>query len=158
MVQDHQAWTKMVGNEYKTSKQFGKSSIDPCKAFSDVIRNIFSVESQSASLEAFLVCRVIPLDKSPGLRPIGIGEVLRRIAGKVVVTHIRTEIVTSVGTPQVCAGQEARCEFLIHAMNPIYEDETCEAAHLVDVSKAFNSINRNFFLHNVTIICPAIFI
>ena len=78
----------MVGNEYKTSKQFGKKSIDLCKAFSDVIRKICSVENQSASLEAFLACRVIPLDKSPGLRPIGIGEDLRRIAGKVVVTHI----------------------------------------------------------------------
>ena len=133
----------MVGDEYKTPKHFGKSSFDLCKAFSDVIRKICSIENQSASLEAFLACRVIPLDKNPGLRPIGIGEVLRRIAGKVVVTHIRTEIVTSVGTPQVCAGQEARCEFIIHAMNPIYEDETCEAAHLVDASKAFNSINRN---------------
>ena len=94
----------MVGDEYKTPKHFGKSSFDLCKAFSDVIRKICSIENQSAFLEAFLAFRVIPLDKSPGLRPIGIGEVLRRIAGKVVVTHIRTEIVTSVGTPQVCAG------------------------------------------------------
>ena len=107
-------------------------------------------------MEAFLACRVIPLDKNPGLQPIGIGEVLRRIAGKVVVTHTRTAIVTSVGTLQVCAGQEAGCESIMHAMHPIYEDETCEAALLVDASNAFNSINRYFFLHNVTIICPAI--
>ena len=41
-------------------------------------------------------------------------------------------------------------------MHAIYEDETCEAVLLVDASNAFNSINRNVFLHNVTIICPAI--
>ena len=49
------------------------------------------------------------------LRPIGIGEVLRRIAGKVAVTNFRLEIVTSVGSLQVCAEQEAGCESIIHA-------------------------------------------
>ena len=41
-------------------------------------------------------------------------------------------------------------------MQTIYKDETCEAVLLVDASNAFNSINRNVFLHNVTIIYPAI--
>ena len=78
------------------------------------------MENQSKSLEAFLACRLIPLDKNPGLRPIGIDEVLRRIAVKVVVTHFRTVIVTSVGSLQVCAEQEAGCEAIIHAMHTIY--------------------------------------
>ena len=43
-------------------------------------------------------------------------------------------------------------------MHAIYEDETCEAVLVVDASNAFNSINRNAFLHNVTIICLAIVI
>ena len=107
-------------------------------------------------MEAFLACRLIPLDKNPGFRLIGIGEVLRRIAGKVVVTHFRTEIVTSVGSLQVYARQEADFESVIHAMHAIYEDETCEAALLVDASNAFNSININVFLRSVTIISPAI--
>ena len=139
-----------------TSKQFGKSSIDLCKAFAEVIEKICSIENQSASLEAFLACQLIPLDKNPGLRSIGIGEVLRRIAGKGVVTHFRTEIVISVGSLQVCAEQEVGCESIIHAMHAIYEDKTCEAVPLVDTSNGFNSIKRNVFLHNVTIICPAI--
>ena len=41
-------------------------------------------------------------------------------------------------------------------MQVIYEDETCEAVLLVDASNAFNSINRNVFLHNVAIMYPAI--
>ena len=71
----------------KTSKQFGKSSIDLCKAFAEVIKTICCIENQSASLEAFLAFRLVLFDKNPGLRSIGIGEVLRRIAGKVVVTQ-----------------------------------------------------------------------
>ena len=107
-------------------------------------------------MEAFLACWLIPLDKNSGLRPIGIGEVLRRIAAKVAVTHFRLEIVTSVGSLQVCAGQEAGCESIIHAMQAIYEEETCEAVLLVHASNAFDSVNRYIFLHNVAITCPAI--
>ena len=107
-------------------------------------------------MEAFLVCRLIPLDKNSGLRPIGIAEVLRRIAAKVAVTHFRLEIVTSVGSLQVCAGQEAGCESIIHAMQAIYEEETCEEVLLVHASNAFDSVNRYIFLHNVVITFPAI--
>ena len=69
-----------------------------------------------------LHCRITPLHKDSGLWPIGIGEVLLHIAGKVILTHVWTEIVISVGSPQVCAGQEAGCESIKHAMHPIYED------------------------------------
>ena len=136
-----------------TSKQFGKSSIDLCKAFAEVIKKICSIENQSASLEEFLACQLITLDKNPGHRPIGISEVLGRIAGKAVVTRFQTEIVTSVGSLQVCVRQEAGCKSIIHAMQAIYEDETCEAVLLVAASNAFNSINRNnSSVHNVAII------
>ena len=98
----------------------------------------------------------IPVDKSPGLRPIGVGEVLRRIAGKVIVSHLKEDVIQSVGSLQVCAGQDAGCESLIHAMRTIYEDQSAEAVLLVDASNAFNSIKRNVFLHNVEVTCPSI--
>ena len=41
-----------------------------------------------SSLEAYLACRLVLLDKSPGLRPIGIGEVIRRILGKSFMTIV----------------------------------------------------------------------
>ena len=55
-------------------------------------------------------------DKNPGLRPTGVGEVIRRIAGKVIVSHLKEDAIQSVGSLQVCAGQDASCELLIHAM------------------------------------------
>ena len=72
------------------SNSYGTGDIDLRKAFAEIVKKIcikkteINVETIETSLEAFLACRLIPLDKNPGLRPIGIGKVLRRIAGKVV--------------------------------------------------------------------------
>ena len=38
----------------------------------------------------------------------------------------------------------------------MYNDENNEAVLLVDASNAFNSLNHEIFLHNISYICPAI--
>ena len=148
---DGEGWRRIL-----LSKNFSKISDDLCKAFAAVIKRLCVEENQSASLETFLACRLIPLDKNPGLRPIGFGEILRRIAGKVVVAVVRGDVITSVSSLQVCAGHEAGCEAAVHAMHTIFEEERTEAVLLIDASNAFNSVNRNVFLYNVTVVCPAI--
>ena len=81
------------------------------------------------------------------LRPIGIGEVPRRIIAKAVLSLFRLNIQDAAGPLQVCAGQEGGCEAAIHAMREI----------LVDASNAFNTINRHAALHNIKSICPPLF-
>jgi len=108
----------------------------------------------TSSLEAFLACRLLPLDKCPGLRPIGVGEVLRRIAGKVVMSVIKGDVQKSVGSLQVCGGQEGGCEAAIHAMRTIFEDDETDAVLLIDAANAFNSINRSVMLENIRRLCP----
>ncbi|XP_066911371.1 uncharacterized protein [Clytia hemisphaerica] len=140
-----------------TSKSFGKSSDDLCTALADMCKKLCITDHDPNSLEAFLACRLIPLDKNPGLRPIGIGEVLRRIIGKTITATTKDEIMSSVGSLQVCAGHEAGCEALVHAMKQIFDhEESTEAVLLVDATNAFNSVNRKLFLHNIKIICPVI--
>ena len=56
----------------------------------------------------------------------------------------------------MCAGQDAGCEAAIHALWTIFQQEETKAVMLIDVSNAFNSINRKAFLHNVKVICPSI--
>ena len=63
---------------------------------------------------------LIPLDKNPGLRPIGEGEVLRRITGKVVMKVVKEDIKKAGGCLQLYAGQEVGYETAIHAMNKIF--------------------------------------
>ena len=49
------------------------------------MKKLCTAEILSSSLETIFECRWIPLDKYPGLRPIGFGEMLQRTAGKVIV-------------------------------------------------------------------------
>ena len=99
---------------------------------------------------------MIPLDKTPGLRPIGDGEVLRRTAGKVIVSVLKKDIIKCTGTLQVYAGNEARKEASIYSMNMMYEDKNTDVVLLVDASNAFSSLNRQSFLHNISYLCPSI--
>ena len=148
---DAEGWRRIL-----TSKSFGDSSSDLCKAIAYFTRKLCSERAPSESIEALLACRLIPLDKNPGIRPIGVGEILRRIIGKTVVAATKSDIVSSVGSLQVCAGHDAGCEALVHAMRSIYEDEETEAVLLIDAANAFNSVNREAFLKNVNVICPSI--
>ena len=91
------------------------------------------------------------MDKNPGLRPIGVGEVLRRIAGKVVMTVIKTDVEETVGSLQACGGQSGGCEAAIHAMRTIYEEESTDAILLIDAANAFNSVNRAAMLQNIQV-------
>ena len=63
-----------------------------------------------------LSCRLVILDKNPGLRPIGVGEVLRRIAEKVVIAAVKDEVTTAVAKLQLCRGQDSAREVSIHSM------------------------------------------
>ena len=82
------------------------------------------------SIEALMSCRLIPLDKSPGVRPIGIGEVIRRIIGKSVMFVVKQDVLRSTSYQQLCAGQEAGCEVAIHAVREIFEQEETQGIHL----------------------------
>ena len=68
-----------------------------------MIKKLWIVENQSTALEAFLANQLIPLDKNPRPRPIEVGEVLRRIAGKVIVSHLKEDVKQSVVSLQVYA-------------------------------------------------------
>ena len=75
---------------------------------------------------------LILLNKNPGLRPIGVGEVLRRISGKVVMMISKQDVTKATGSLQVCAEQEAGAEAAIHAVHDIFKDHTTEVVLLFD--------------------------
>ena len=145
---DADGWKRIL-----LSKNFGELSSDLFQTLAKVTKKLCS-EELSTSLEGFLACRFIPLNKNPDLRPIGVAKVLRRIIGKVIVSVVRNNIISSVGSLQVCAGYEAGCEATIHAIDTIFEDEKTEAVLLLDAANAFNSVNCQVSQHNICIIWP----
>ena len=114
----------------------------------------------SNSLKEFIACRLVPLDKGedqegrPGVRPIGIGEILRRIVGKSVIGYLKLDIQEAVGPIQTCAGLKSGIEASVHSSKRIWQDESIEAFIQVDADNAFNRINRTVALHNIKEICP----
>ena len=97
-------------------------------------------------MSPLLACRLIALDKHPGVRPIGIGDTARRIIAKAALFTIRPDVQAATGCIQLCGGQISGIEAAVHAAN--------EAVLLVDASNAFNSLNRQVALHNISRICP----
>ena len=146
---DAEGWRKLLA-----SRMYGDTGRDLRKSFANVIRKISTTEISDNSLEAFLACRLIPLDKCPGLRPIGVGEILRRISGKVVMFLSKADVMESASDVQMCSGVNAGCEAAVHAMKFMFEQEETEAVLLVDAANAFNNINRKVLLHNIQISCP----
>ena len=66
------------------SKSYGKTTDSLAQSIADMAKRLCTEKIPSGPLSELLSCRLIPLDKNPGVRPIGIGEVLRRIIGKAV--------------------------------------------------------------------------
>ena len=119
-------------------------------------RNLATKIYNPCLISTYVNSRLIPLDKSPGIRPIGIGEVMRRIIGKTISQHSSNEIKEAAGPLQTCAGHGAGAEAAIHAMRKIFESEGTDAVLLIDASNAFNRLNRAVALHNIQITCPMI--
>ena len=133
---------------------FKSASVNLCRAMAAFARYICTSSIDSSTLSAFLACRLIPLDKSPGVRPIGIGEVPRRIISKAVLWMFSTDIESAAGPLQTSAGQLGGCEAAIHAMPEIYHCSETEGVLLVDAENAFNRLNRSAALHNIQRVCP----
>ena len=137
------------------TKQLKKKPAELCDAIADCAKKLATSYVNPAYLEAFTACRLIPLNKNPsGVRPIGIGEVLHRIIGKAIVRTINQEIVDATAPIQICAGIPGGVEAAVHAVREMYDNPEVEGILLVDAENAFNSLNRNVALHNISLTCP----
>ena len=138
------------------SKQFGMESANSCNAVAEVTRRLCKQNIDHTLITSLANSRIIALNKNAGIRPIGIGEVLRRLMGKVVASTLKKDVQISVGPLQTCTGLKSGSEAAVHAMREYFDTEECEGILLIDAENAFNSLNRNAALHNIRISCPEI--
>ena len=68
-----------------------------------------------AAYRALISGQLIALDKSPGIRPVGIGETWRRLLAKCLLRVSGKEAMTACGAEQLAGGVEVGIERAIHA-------------------------------------------
>ena len=135
---------------------FKGASTELCESLAATARRICTCYVDPCGLSAFVACRLIALDKCPGIRPIGIGETVRRIIGRAVARILNHDIQMAAGPLQLCAGHQSGCESAVHAMRQVFESSETEAIILVDATNAFNSLNRQAALRNIHHLCPSL--
>ena len=133
---------------------FKGASTDLCDSLAATARRMCTCYVDPSGLSAFVACRLIALDKFPGVRPIGIGETARRMIGRTIAKILSDDIQTVAGPLQLCAGHQSGCESAVHAMRQVFESSETEAIILVDATNAFNSQNRQTALRNIQHLCP----
>ena len=145
---DAAAWHRMCCS-------FKEPSRDLCEAMAKVAKRLASGPIDLNPVQAFTASRLIALDKCPGVRPIGVGEVSRRIIAKAILSVISKEIQQVAGTYQLCAGQKGGGEAAVHAMTMFLEEENTEGL-FVDATNVLNSLNYEAALRNVQSLCPSL--
>ena len=136
------AWRRMCSS-------FKEASSNLCDAIAAVARRLCTSRIYPGALSALLACRLVPLSKNPGVRPIGFGEVVRRIIGKAIMRVVKRDVMLSAGPLQACSGIPSGGEAAIHAVRETFARAGTEGVLLVDASNAFNSLNRKVALLNM---------
>ena len=128
-----------------------------CKALANLTKTLCTEFVAPTLFEDLVASRLIPLDKGEGaVRPIGVGEVLRRIISKCVMKIVKLEVLEVSGSLHLCAGQPAGSEAAVHAMRNIFDADGTDAVLLIDTSNVFNALNSAAALHNSSVLCPSI--
>ena len=150
---DADTWKNMI-----CSKAHGSESMQLAEEIAVLTRRLCAEAIPFDYVRTLMSCRLVPLKKSDNsVRPVGIGETLRRIISKSVVSLLKPDILSASGCLQTCAGLEGGIEAAVHAMRHIYEDDKCEAIILIDAENAFNRLNRKVALRNIKQICPNLY-
>ena len=97
--------------------------------------------------------------KNGGLRPIAVGEVLRRVTSKCVSRAVQDDAIEILSPLQLGVGISVGCESIVHSVASLQEDTSVPpdswCALLVDFSNAFNSVARECIFQEVRSRIPA---
>ena len=112
------------------------------------------------NLSDFLATRTLPIQKSDGTpRPVGIGDVVRRICLKVINQQYRNNIILACHL-QFGNGLSGGNEALIHALHEVSQnmDSNDNVILKLDAKNAFNLIDRQNALNSVYKRVPSLYL
>ena len=98
--------------------------------------------------------------KGGGLRPIAVGEVLRRLVSKSLSAALKQEAIQVLSPHQLGVGVKSGCEAIVHSVSRVLEDPNSNPDEcwtlLIDFSNAFNSIDRSKMFKEVRARFPSL--
>ena len=77
-----------------------------------------------AAYRRMMGCRMLALDKVPGVHPLGVGEVWRQAITKCALKACREDAKAACSSTNLCAGLEAGIEGALHAVSKRSEAES----------------------------------
>ena len=98
--------------------------------------------------------------KGGGLRPIAVGEVLRRLTSKCLSHAVQSEAYSTLTPLQVGVGVKGGCEANVHSVSKVLEDPSISPDDswtlLLDFSNAFNNIDRGCMFEEIRAHIPSL--
>ena len=98
---------------------FKRASTDLCHSLAATAKRLCTDSLDPIITGPLLSCRLIALNKCPGVRPIGIGNTARRIIAKAILTVTKGDIQEVTGAVQLCAGQICGTETAVHTVTSL---------------------------------------
>ena len=127
---DANQWRKMLTGIEQSSENLRKT----CAKIAKLIATETIAPSHLRPYNAF---RLIPLGKKPGVRPIGVDEILRRTIGRCIARCASADLKHLGSNIQLCLGKKSGIEHAIHTLREEFDvDESCSIL-LIDASNAF---------------------
>ena len=112
-----------------------------CEAIAKTCNTMAAKEIAPEIAAPMRAVRIIALSKTDGgIRPIGVGEVVRRVITKTMAKAIKEDVKIATGSIQ-CAGLPGVCEAAIKASEEAYQGG--KTILVLDAKLAFNILSRS---------------
>ena len=138
--------------------RLGNASSALRSAIADLVSAMANKVLPWEALRGYMASRLIAIDKNPGVRPIGVGEIWRRLFAKVFLRSLGDAPAELCGNKQLCCSTPAGVEGAIHAARILWNEKASNTNFgflMLDADNAFNKLNRVKALNTIRNIYPA---
>ena len=96
--------------------KFASSPLDLRTSIARFVKHLCNTNKHLSNSGTDNSLETLPLSKNPWVRPIGVGEVVRQIARKIIMYTANKDVKDAAGSLQVWTGQEAGPKAANHAI------------------------------------------
>ena len=125
--------------------QHGSASLQLRKSFANFANWLANNDPPWAAYRGLMMCREVTLDKMPGVRPLEIGDIIRRLIAKCVLEVAGPQATDVCGSTNLCAGLKLGCEGAVHRISVLWDELSADeniGFLLIDADNGFNEYSQ----------------